>query len=848
MNKASVWMLVSAVLALVGAGRAWGEPAAEPAGSALYRDAKAPVEARVEDLLKRLTLEEKIDLLAGASNMETRGVARLDLKPLVMSDGPMAVRCFGKATAYPGGVALAATFDVEQAQRMGVALGRDCRARGVHILLGPAMNLYRSPMCGRNFEYLGEDPVEAGLIAAAYVRGVQSQGVAATIKHFAGNEQEYERVAINTTADERTLRELYLKPFEICIKTSQAWCVMDSYNPLNGTYTTQNGWLNNTILKDDWKFPGLLMSDWGATHDALGAANGGLDLEMPNPAHFNRAKLLPLIKDGQVKEATIDDKIRRRLRMTFAMGWFDRPQKDAAIGLDDAANVQVALEGAREGIVLLKNEGALLPLKRESVHNIVVLGPTADPAVVCGGGSADVDPFHAVSAFAGIQAKAGADISVTRVAWKPEGVPAGFFAKSPVEGTWKCQMFASKDLSGTPVVTREDKVIDFNWGERPPAAGMPKVNYSGRWTGTIKPAQSGQYALRVASDDGARVLLDGQLLINDWSNHATRVVEKEVALEAGKSYAVTVEYYQDRFAGALHFGWGTPSSMITEETAEQIRKADAVVMCVGFNDRAPGRVSGSNLYEGEGSDRRYALPQEQLEYLQAVTKLNPHVIVVLTAGGAVETASWLAGVPALVDVFYPGQEGGTALAEILFGDVNPSGKLPFSWEKRWEDCAAYGHYPEEKFGRVNEYKEGVLAGYRWFDARNIEPLFPFGYGLSYTKFSFAAPAAKFEPASQQLEVTVEVANRGARAGAVVAQLYITPPKADVERPIKELKGFARVMLAAGESKKLRLTVPRDLLAYWNSVTKAWTVTAGAYQIGLGESSRSLTVPAFIELK
>ena len=847
MTMPSVPFFVGAVLALTGlVHRAAAQTPGAAPDNAVYRDSKAPVEQRVEDLLQRLTLDEKIDQLAGGSNMETRGVARLGLRPLVMSDGPMAVRCYGKATAYPGGVALAASFDVEQAQRLGAALGRDARARGVHILLGPAMNLYRSPMCGRNFEYLGEDPIGAGLIAAAYTRGCQGQGVAVTIKHFAGNEQEYERVAINTTADERTLRELYLRPFEICLKTAQAWCVMDSYNPLNGTYTTQNAWLNNTVLKEEWKFPGLLMSDWGATHDTLGAANGGLDLEMPYPGHFNRARLLPLVKNRKVTEATIDDKIRRRLRMTFAMGWFDRPQKDPSIALDDPANSQVALEGARRGIVLLKNEGRLLPLKREETHSIVVLGPTADPAVVCGGGSADIEPFQAVSMFAGLKTKAGANISVTRVPWSPAGVPAGFFAASPVEGTWKCQMFAGKELAGAPLLTRQDPAIDFNWGNKPPAPNLPRENYSARWTGTIKPAGSGTFVFRTLSDDGARVLLDGKAILDDWSDHGPHMVDKQVPLEAGKSYAVTVEYYQARNSAELHFGWGPPSSQFSDQTTEAIRQASAVVMCVGFNDRVPGRKSGT--YEGEGADRRYALPPGQVECLLAALKLNPRMVVVLNAGGAVETSTWLVGVPALVDVFYPGQEGGTALAEILFGDNNPSGKLPFTWEKRWEDCAAYGHYPEDKFGRINEYKEAVLAGYRWFDAKKIDPLFAFGYGLSYTRFSFDKAAAEYDAALGQLRVTASVTNAGTRAGATVIQLYVTPPPAPVERPLRELKGFARVELAPGETKVVAITVPRDLLAYWDPATKAWTVTPGTYQLQLGDSSRNLPVTTTIDFK
>jgi beta-glucosidase len=664
---------------------------ASPApGAPVYKNPTAPVEARVEDLLKRLTLDEKIEMLSGGTAMSLRANQRLGIPSFKMSDGPNGVRCYGPATSYPGGLILAASWDTNLAHRLGVALGRDARARGVCFLLAPGMNLYRAPMCGRNFEFLGEDPLLSGTMASAYIRGVQSQGVAATAKHFIGNEQEFDRHNLSSNMDERTLRELYLKPFAMAVK-SGVWCVMNSYNLLNGVHATQDGWLNNTILKGELRFRGLLMSDWSSCYNTLGMANGGLDLEMPAGTFFNRNSLMPLIQAGKVRKATIDDKVRRQLRVAFSMGWFDRPQEDDSISRDDPKNAALALEGAREGIVLLKNDGGLLPLDRHAVKNLVVLGPNADPAVTGGAGSSFVTPTHAVSLCDGLKAKG---FNVVRVPWTGDTIP--------------------------------------------------------------------------------------------------------------------------------------------EESMKAIRAADAAIVCVGFHDQTSAAADPTNpAAEGEGADRSYSLPPYQAELTRAVARLNAKMIVILNAGGSVATADWIGSAPALLDAFYPGQAGGEAIAEILFGEANPTGKLPFSWEKRWEDCAAYGNYPTRQSPLANTYKEGVFLGYRWFDAKGIEPLFPFGAGMSYTTFDFSN--LKIDSGGGKLSVTLTVANTGTREGAEVAQVYVAPPQGPVPRPVQELKGFARVVLKPGERRTL--TIPCDDLSYWDPRKKAWTVAPGKYLVAVGDSSR-----------
>ena len=670
------------------------------------KDPNAPVEQRVAALLSRMTLPEKIRMLGGDGYMKTSAVPRLGIPAFKMTDGPMGTRCYGPSTAYPNGVTLAATWNPDQALKAGVAIGRDARARGVHILLAPGMNLYRAPMCGRNFEYLGEDPLVAGTMAAAYIRGVQSQEVAATAKHFAGNEQEFSRHDLNTQEDERTLRELYLKPFEMVVKAG-VWCVMDSYNPLNGIHATQNGWLNNEILKKEFGFKGVVMSDWSACYNTEGMANGGLDLEMPRGRYFTEPLLMPLIGSGAVKVIDIDDKVRRQLRMEFSMGWFDREQLDPSIPKDDPENAKVALGEAREGIVLLKNEQNLLPLDRTKVKKIVLLGQNADPAVVGAGGSAFTHPFHSVSVLDGLRQSAGAGVQVVRAPW-----------------------------------------------------------YQGQ-------------------------------------------------------------------------------ASVPADNVADVKDADAVIVCVGFNDQRDfGPDTGGPETEGEGADRAYALPPGEASLITSAAALNPRTVVILNAGGSVETADWIRQADALVDAFYPGQEGGKVIAEVIFGDTNPSGKLPFSWEKRWEDSAAYGNYPSAQHPSANTYKEGVFLGYRWFDSKDREPLFPFGFGLGYTSFELTdAKAIK----GDDIAVSATVKNTGTRAGEEVVQLYIEPPAGDVPRPVRELKAFTKVALAAGQSAQVTMHIARADLAYWNPGTKGWVVTPGGYTARVGDSSGNLPLKAGFSL-
>ncbi len=517
MNRSHPLRKLGVVLALV---FVWASYAAAQAAPSATDD----VEQRVNAIVSRMTLEEKVDMLGGINDMFIRALPRLGLPSFKMADGPLGVRNYGPATAMAGGIGLAASWDPALASRVGKEIGRDARAKGVHFMLGPGVNIYRAPMNGRNFEYFGEDPYLASQIAVGYIEGMQSVGVSATVKHFLGNNSEFDRHNTDTIMDERTMREIYLPAFEAAVKQAHVGAVMDSYNLLNGSHLSQNKHANIDILKDEWGFNGILMSDWTSTYDAVAAANGGLDLEMPSGLFFNREKLLPAIQQGLVTEATIDDKIRRILRTAIQFGWLDRDQTDLSISRYNREGDQVAFDAALEGAVLLKNENNALPLKKEGVKSVLVVGPGAYPPVPVGGGSARVLPFQAVSFVQGFSDYFG---GAAQVYYSP-GVPslsemadATFFATEVAGGApgLKAEYFASSDLQGQAIISRNDPHVDFG---SPARAILPDQPLSSRWTGYFTAPEPGNYDLFVSSsgEDGGyyRVHVDGKLVLDDWTD------------------------------------------------------------------------------------------------------------------------------------------------------------------------------------------------------------------------------------------------------------------------------------------------------------------------------------------
>ena len=795
--------------------------------------AKADVEQRVDSLLSQMKLEEKIDMLGGNNTFYTLAIPRLGIPSLKMSDGPLGVHDYGPTTAYPGGIALAASWDVDLAQQFGAMMGEDARARGVHFILGPGMNIYRAPMCGRNFEYFGEDPFLASRMAVSVIEGIQGQRVIATAKHFAANNEEYGRLDVSSDVDERTLREIYLPAFEASVKEAKVGAVMDAYNPVNGVFMTENNHLNNEILKDDWGFDGILMSDWGAAHNGVAAANGGLDLEMPTAWFMNRDTLIPAVKEGRVSVATIDDKVRRILRKAVEFGFLEQPQTDAGIPQLSQEGRQVALREAREGMVLLKNAGNVLPLDKNKIKTIAVIGPDAYPAMIGGGGSSLTKPFNAVSYLEGISNYLGMDAKVLYAADVPplEEVFANseFLTAPGGSSGLKAEYFNNQELEGTPALVRTDQHIAFHWGDGSYTANGPIDHFSARWTGYFVPKNSGDFSFYTNSDDGVRLYVDEKRVIDDWQRHSETVNSYVAHLEAGHVYKLRLEYFEMVGAATVGFGVGPTELSIGRATKSLAEKADAVILCVGFDP--------SN--ESEGSDRTFQLPAGQDELIRQISSVNKNTIVVLTAGGNVEMTKWIDRVPALIHAWYPGQEGGTALAQILFGDYSPSGKLPASFERRWEDNATFGsYYPQKKGEKRVEYSEGIFVGYRHFDRANIKPLFAFGYGLSYTTFSYSNLSVT--PSNGNLAgpiaVSFDVTNTGSREGTEVAELYVGDAHASVPRPVKELKGFARVTLKPGETRRVSIALDHRAFAFYDVSKKAWNAEPGNFSLLIGGAS------------
>ena len=801
------------------------------------------MEQKADAMVGKLTLEQKLALIGGEDSMFIRAEPSVGFPRLKMSDGPMGVRTWGPDTAYAAGIGLAASWDTSLAREIGIGLGEDARSRGVNFLLGPGVDIYRSPRNGRNFEYFGEDPYLAGKIAAHYILGLQSQGVSATVKHFALNDSEYDRHNENSIADERTMREIYLPAFEASIKEGHVGAVMDSYNLVNGEHATQNKFLNIDVLRKDWGFRGIVMSDWDATYDAVAAANGGLDLEMPSGYWMNAKNLLPAIQDGRVSEATINQKVRRIFRTAIQFNFLSREQLDLDIPSYNHHGAAIALKAAEEGAVLLKNEGHLLPLDRKAIHSIAVLGPDAYPANPTAGGSANVTAFDPVSFMTGMS---NAVYPAAKVYWNAgTQSTADIFKNSTwcqdsecrnIGLNWVESVDATNAKVGSGVDTTLDERNDRQLGP------MGKTPIRVEWSGYFVPKTSGVYCFVTESDgrNHYRVMVNGQQIMrveqgDDGNSHFAKL-----PLEGGKPAQIQFIYYAARQEGLPRFGVVTESALVKPEAVRLAKMSDIVVLSVGFSKHT----------ESEGSDRTYRLPVGQEELIRAITAANPKTIVVLTSGGSVATKDWIDKVPVLLQTWYAGQEAGVALPKILFGDVNPSGKLPISWEKKLEDDPAYSNYYEQP-GTVNvKYAEGIFVGYRYYETKNVEPLFPFGFGLSYTSFDFSNLSVSPTSASPNGPITVgfDVKNTGSRAGAEVAQIYVGDPSATVPRPKMELKGFSRVMLAPGEMRHVTATLDKRSLAYWDVKSNGWKVDAGKFVAYVGDSSENVPLQKSFEVK
>lgn len=804
-------------LKMVGAAVLLAAPVAANAQSGVITD---EIVAKAKTIVSKMTLEEKIDYMGGDKDgFSVRAIPRLGLPAVKMADGPQGMRNNVRSTLYPCGILSAASWNRDLVHRVGNALGTDFHSYGIGFLLGPGVNIYRAPMNGRNFEYFGEDPYLASETALAYVLGVQEKGVIATIKHFALNNQEWDRHKISSNADERTMEEIYFPTFRKAIEKGRVGAVMNSYNLVNGIHASANPWLLRTKLRDEWGFRGVLMSDWGSTYgNGFESAMGGLDLEMPHGDFMNRTTLLPLVKNGVLPEAVIDEHVQHIVQTLLAFNLLDKPlpvthPKDS----DWPGSRQTALDMAREGIVLLKNNGAL-PLKGTTA----VLGPNAD-IIVKGGGSGEVNPFHAVTLWQGLHKADRKAQLISNSLWMPQ-----------IALTWKAQYFANKELKGQPVLEREEKELNQHWTTDAPDASMKHTDFSARWTTHYTPTADFRAMLTARGDDGFRVFVDGKKVVDVWHDQAVQTRRVMLDLKKGHDYTLVMEYYQkdgDAEAG-LSLNTFTPAAL-----SKVLKKYDNVVVSVGFNRDT----------EGEGFDRPFALDSLQQQLIGIAEASGRKVTVVINSGGGVEMKPWLDKAGAVLMAWYPGQEGGTALAEILTGKRSPSGKLPVSIEARWEDNPdAKSYYANEKTkGRVL-YSEGVFTGYRGYDRNGVKPLFPFGFGLSYTTFAYSNLSVS-KTGANEVTVSFDVTNTGKRAGKEVAELYVHQQKCSVPRPEKELKGYEKISLKPGEKQRVTIKLDEEAFHFYDVTKHRFVVEPGAFDILVGGSSADLPLKATVNL-
>lgn len=785
---------------------------------------------RAAELVAQMTLDEKLAYVGGVNGFYIRPIERLGIPAIRTADGPQGVRNDTKSTLYPCGIATAATWNRELARDYGSALGRDARARGVGIILGPGVNIYRSPLCGRNFEYFGEDPYLTSETAAAYIEGVQSQNVIATIKHFCGNNQEWDRHNTSSDIDERTLHEIYLPAFRKAVRQAGVGAVMSSYNPLNGIHTTENKELTD-ILRNRWGFDGIYMSDWDATYSTVGAAAAGLDLEMPGARFMTPGKLKKALENGTLTETVIDTKCRHILQTLIAFGLLNEPRHEVALPPRDLQSEATALNVAREAVVLLKNDG-ILPLSHK-VHRIVVTGPNATN-VPTGGGSGLVFPFESVSVAQGLETTAGrrtVDVITPR---ESTDLTQAFRTPDGQSGLLG-RFFANRHFEGNPAGEVTFDAIDVLW-DKAPVDGVTVDDMSANFYGTFTAPETGHATIRLFGDAAYRVRIDDKEVMADWWDHAVTMRRYEFDVTAGRKYDIAIDYYNHEGTGLLKLTWCIEP---LNDRTKEIERADAIIYCAGFDSSS----------EGEMADRPFGLQKEQLDEITRLSGINPNIIVVINAGGGVDMLPFLDRSRAVLMAWYPGQEGGRAIAEILTGKVNPSGRLPISIERSIEDNPTFGSYRENteriyKSPRRVSYDEGVFVGYRGYDRNNIEPLFPFGYGLSYTSFKYGNISVS-DDGNGAVTVAFDIMNTGKMQGAEIAQIYVGDVEASVPRPRRELKGYEKVFLAPGQTKHIEIILPPEAFEYYDMDRHRFISEPGEFCIEVGASARDIRLTSLI---
>ena len=825
---------------------------------------------RAAHVLAQLTLEEKISMVHGRSNdaYTMAAIARLGIPALSMTDGPAGIN-EGQATSLPAPIGLAATWDLSTAEQYGELLATETQATGHNVYLAPCLDLARVPAYGRLFEAFGEDPILTGQMAVHCVKSVQRHHIVATVKHYNVNSQDENRFEVDAQVDERTLREIYTLPFAMAVQDGRAGAAMGAYNKVNGDYCCENRHLLTEILKQQLGFTGWVMSDYEATHSTVQAANAGLDQEMPSAKYFGD-QLLEAIQQGQVSIDTLDDKVRRILRTMFAFGLFEHPVQVSPLHIEDDG--RLAREIAAKAIVLLKNTSGLLPLSSREMRSVAVIGGDAD-SYIAGGGSSLVKPTYLVSMLEGIRHRVGERVrveyaegvdpaSAVDLLPGPPLVPSSVLTPassgSEAHGL-RAEYWTNTRFEGEPKLVRTDRQVALNLGffnyaifNASSLKTPDEFNnaISVRWTGDLTAPVSGEYTLSLTHLGTARLYLDGQLLIDDPGiTLATQSVK--LRLVADEPHTLRIDYAADRpeqyapvpgeisasglIGSKVRLGWEHPADMVPpaiQEAAEVAARSDVAVVVV-------------RDYRNEHADLpSLTLSNEQDLLVRAVVAANPRTIVVVASGGPV-LMPWIDQVPAVLVSWYGGQEQGNALADVLFGDVNPSGKLPITFPRSDQDTPV--SEPSQYAVRddfIAHFSEGLAVGYRGYDQFGIEPLFPFGYGLSYTSFAYdrlhVVPETTED--SGPIQVSFAVTNTGAHAGAEVAQIYLGLPES-IGEPPKRLVGWAKVELAPGETREVAVTLdPKATshpLSYWDVKTNGWEIAGGDYHVYVGASSRDI---------
>lgn len=801
-----------------------------------------------------LVREELLKLFAGRDAWHFEGVERLGIPPLQVTDCGHGVTLvappYGSATCFPTSVGMAATWDRALLYETGRALARETRAKRCGMLLGPMINLHRVPCGGRNYESFSEDPVLTGKLAAALVNGLQSEGTGACVKVFLCNNQQKDQKYTSSEVDERTLQEIYMEVFRIILRESDPWAIMTSYNPVNGEHPGDSRYWIKDVLRKQLGYSGVIVSDWTALHGPT-AILSTLDIEMPGPGRvLSPQNLDQALREGELTLVELHQRAKRILGLHEKA----RPARQgdsrySAPELDSPRHRKLAREVAAASIVLLKNDKGLLPLNADSLRRIAVIGPNAASARLGGGGSASVHPFYSVSPLEGIrnalppgvviEYSEGCSMDDGVLAIPPEALSHG--VEPGGQPGLRAEYFLPEvfEQGGEPALVRTDETIDFSWGWAAPATGLPRESYAMKWTGFLHSPVSGKVTLALKTTQSlARVWLDGRLILDCWSGYdrdnfedrfTSRQATVELNMDASQPLPLRVEFLKTGWKAALRLGWHVPGMEDPVDQAARLAAgADVAIVVAGL----------SNLFEGGAHDREaFNMPGRQDELIRAVAAANPNTVVVLINGTPVSMEEWRDAVPAILEAFYPGQEGGNAIADVLFGRINPSGKLPDTLPKSWDDVLSMQFYPGRD-GRV-EYGEKLLVGYRNFDKSGIEPAFPFGYGLSYSTFDYELPilSAAEVGYGESVQVSVKVANSGSIRGTETVQVYLDLVDPPPDRPPSKLLDFTRLDLQPGVQETVVFEIPWTAFLGYDPDTGSWKPPGRIFRIRCGPHSR-----------